>query len=120
VLRPNQVTASGAGDQAGLLWFNPAAFVPPPAGEYGTAPVAPLRLPGRHQWDIAFSKRLNLGRGTRLQLRADLINAFNQTQFLDVDTVCGGTTACDPRSGFGQVTSTRPAREIQLGIRLDW
>ena len=79
----------GAGDQTGLLWFNPAAFVPSPAGEYGNAPVAPFRLPGRHQWDIAFSKNVNLGGTTRLQFRADLINAFNQTQFLDVEhTVC--------------------------------
>ena len=42
--------------RAGLLWFNPAAFVPSPAGEYGTRPLRPFRLPGRHQWDIAVSK----------------------------------------------------------------
>jgi hypothetical protein len=118
VLRPNQVADPAAGKQAGLLWFNPAAFVPPPAGEYGTAPVSPLRLPGRHQWDLALSKRVNLGGSTRLQLRADLINAFNHTQFLDVGTVCGGATTCNP--GFGQVMSTRPPREVQLGIRVDW
>ena len=33
----------------------------------------------------------------QLQFRADLINAFNQTQFLDVITTCQGTTTCDPR-----------------------
>ena len=119
-LRPNQVGDPAAGDQTGLLWFDPAAFVPPPAGEYGNAPVAPFRLPGRHQWDFAVSKNVSLGGTRRLQFRADLINAFNQTQFLDVNTVCFGTTTCDPRVGFGQVTSTRPPREIQLGIRLDW
>jgi hypothetical protein len=120
-LRPNQVGDPGAGDQKGLLWFNPAAFVPSPAGEYGQAPVAPFRLPGRHQWDFAVSKTLRVSSTTRLQFRADLINAFNQTQFLDVNTSCFGTTTCDlPGSTFGQVTSTRPPREIQLGVRLDW
>jgi hypothetical protein len=122
-LRPNQVDDSAAGDQNGLLWFNPAAFVPPPAREYGTAPVAPFRLPGRHQWDFAVSKTLSLVGTARLQFRADLINAFNQTQFLDVNTFCVGRTTCGPSLGpsaFGQVTSTRPAREIQLGVRLDW
>ena len=108
-------------DQAGLLWFNPAAFVPPPTGEYGTAPVAPFRLPGRHQWDFAVSKTVSLGGTTRLQLRADLINAFNQTQFLDVQSVCVGTTTCaEPDYRFGQIVSARPPREIQLGFRLNW
>ncbi len=118
-LRPNQVSDPGAGAQAGVLWFSPAAFVPSPAGEYGTAPVAPLRLPGRHQWDFAVSKTISLVGPTRLQFRADFINAFNHTQYLDVDTSCFGTTTCNP-TRFGQVTSTRPPREIQLGVRLDW
>ncbi len=120
-LRPNQVGDPAAGDQDGLLWFNPRAFVPVPVGEYGDAPVAPFRLPGRHQWDFALSKNVGLGGTTRLQLRADLINAFNQTQFLDVSTQCSGTTSCDqPGSRFGQVVSARPAREIQLGVRFNW
>src|SRR5262245_31285863 len=54
-LRPNQIGDPEAGHQTGLLWFNPAAFVPPPAGEYGKT-VAPFRLPGRQQWDFAVSK----------------------------------------------------------------
>ena len=94
-------------------------------GEYGTAPVAPFRLPGRHQWDFAVSKTVSLVGTTRLQFRADLINAFNQTQFLDVSTHCVPLGDDDVRntpgtSGFGQVTSTRPPREIQLGVRFDW
>jgi Carboxypeptidase regulatory-like domain len=120
-LRPNQVADPAAGDQSGVLWFSPAAFVPSPAGEYGSAPVAPFRLPGRHQWDFSVSKTLRLAGATRLQFRTDLINAFNQTQFLDVNTQCSGTTTCDrPGTRFGQATSARPPREIQLGVRLDW
>ena len=33
-LRPNQVGDPRAGEQAGFQWFDPAAFVPSPAGEY--------------------------------------------------------------------------------------
>ena len=125
-LRPNQVGDPGAGDQDGLLWFNPAAFESPPEREYGTAPVAAFRLPGRHQWDFTVSKTVSLIGTSRLQFRADLINAFNQTQFLDVSTGCFArpeTTTCSNTlgpSGFGKVTSTRPPREIQLGVRFDW
>jgi hypothetical protein len=122
-LRPDEVADAGEGKQDGLTWFDANAFVPPAAGEYGTAPGAYVRLPGRQQWDFALSKSMATTASTRLQFRVDVINAFNHTQFLDVNTSCFGTTTCVPRSansGFGQVTSTRPPREIQLGIRMDW
>ncbi len=111
----------GAGDQPGLLWFNPGAFAPPTLGTYGTAPVAPLRLPGYHQWDISLAKNFYLWEETRLQLRADFINAFNQTQFRDVGTLCSGVNSCTQfNSSFGTVTSTRAPREIQLGLSFYW
>lgn len=118
--RPDQIADPGAGSQDGLLWFNPAAFTPSPAGEYGEAPVAPFRLPGRQQWDFAVSKRVPLAATSRLQFRVDVINAFNQRQFTSVNTTCGGVGQCDARNGFGEVTSARPPRELQVGVRWDW
>ncbi len=53
---PTRSATPAAGEQDGLLWFDPAAFVPSAGREYGTAPVVPFRLPGRHQWDITVSK----------------------------------------------------------------
>ena len=107
------------GDQDGLLWFNPAAFVPPPAREYGSAPVAPFRLPGRHQWDIALSKNVSLGGTGSLQFKVDLINAFNQTQFLDVNTACFGTTTCNgPRAV--SVRSGARGRRARSSLASGW
>ena len=37
-------------------WFNPDAFAPPAAGTFGNSGRAPFRQPGRHQWDLNFSK----------------------------------------------------------------
>jgi hypothetical protein len=120
-LRPDQVGDPGDSDQDGLLWFDPDAFVPPAEGKYGGAPVAPLRLPGRHQWDFTLSKTVGLTGTKRLQFRVDVFNVFNHTQFLDVNTECAGTTSCTEFSpDFGRVKSTRPPREIQLGARLNW
>ncbi len=122
-LRPNQVGDPGAGEQEGLYWFDSSAFANPPAGEYGTAPVSPFRLPGRHQWDLTLAKNFHLTGTAHLQFRAEMINAFNQTQFLDVLTDCeSAATACGTSGsgGFGRMTSTRPPREIQLGLRFDW
>ena len=122
-LRPNQVGDPGAGEQEGLYWFDSSAFVNPPAREYGTAPVSPFRLPGRHQWDITLAKNFDLAGTARLQFRAEMINVFNQTQFLDVSTFCSSAaTVCGTSGsgGVGEITSTRPPREIQLGLRLNW
>ncbi len=119
---PTRSQQPAAGEQDDLSWFDATAFVPSPAGEYGTTSAALVRLPGRHQWDFALSKNLALRGAKRLQVRVDLINAFNHTQFLDVNTSCFGVTTCvsTSSSGFGQVTSARPPREIQLGARFDW
>jgi hypothetical protein len=122
-LRPNQIDDPEAGEQAYPLWITPDAFVSPAPGTYGTAPVAPFRLPGYYQWDISLSKNFNFAEEKRFQVRADFINAFNQTQFRDVNTNCAGTTSCAQfNSAFGALISSRAhaPREIQLSLRLNW
>jgi hypothetical protein len=124
--RANQVADPQAGELQFPYWFNPAAFAPPTDGTYGTSPRAPFRLPGRHQWDITMSKNWYPG-DLRIQVRADMINAFNWTQYLGVDRLCTGAATvtlnrCDigGTDTFGQIISTRAAREIQLGLKLYW
>jgi hypothetical protein len=115
------------GEMEGLFWFDPASFKPPADGTYGNSPRAPLRLPGRNQTDLALSKNFYPWRETRLQFRADFINAFNHTQWLNVDAACSAANTvtldrCDigGTDTFGQITSTRAPREIQLSLKLYW
>jgi Carboxypeptidase regulatory-like domain/TonB dependent receptor len=110
----------------GVYWFNPAAFTSPADGTYGGTGRAIFRLPGVSQWDITLSKNWYPSKATRLQLRADFINAFNHTQ-LDpsgIQNVCGASvgnpTCAVLGSSFGQITATRSPREIQLGLRFTW
>jgi len=120
-IRPDQVGDPGAGDQEGMFWFDPKAFRPATAGNYGTAPVAPFRLPGRHQWDLSISKNVGLGATRHLQVRVDLINAFNQVNFIQVNTTCAGVTSCSQfNPNFGRVMSAHAPRQVQLGIRATW
>ena len=64
----------------------------------------------------------------RLQFRAELINAFDQRQWLadpaanGLDNTCTfSNTACNVTGDrFGQIIATRAAREIQLGLKLYW
>ncbi len=129
-IRVDQVGDPFAGRPAdpigGVYWFNPAAFASPADGSYGGTGRAIFRLPGVDQWDITLSKSWRTSKDTRLQLRADFINAFNHTQ-LDpngIQNVCAASvsnpTCAVTGSTFGQITSTRSPREIQLGLRFTW
>ena len=109
-------------------WFNPDAFLPPAAGTFGNSGRAPFRQPGRHQWDLNFSKNFYPTETVRLQFRAELINAFDQRQWpadpnvVGLDNTCTvSNTACNVAGDrFGQIIATRAAREIQLGLKLYW
>ena len=118
--RANLVGDPAAGRQPFPFWFDPAAFAPPAAGAYGDAAVSPFRLPGRHQWDMSISKNFLLSSRTRLQLRADVINVFNHTQYLGVRTTCFGDRCESPRNEFGTITSAHAPRQAQLGVKLYW
>ncbi len=122
-IRANPSSDPRAGELDFPLWFDPASFAPPADGSYGTSGRAPFRLPGRNQTDLALSKNF-YGFGKRIQFRADAINAFNHTQWLAVNNEC--TTAATASQSvcanplFGQITSTRLPREIQLSLKLYW
>ncbi|MBA3886097.1 MAG: TonB-dependent receptor [Acidobacteria bacterium] len=108
----------------GVYWFNPAAFQAPADGTYGNSSRAPFRLPGVNQWDLSVSKNWYPVQAMRLQFRAEMINAFNHTQFTGINASCPNTAtslSCEVAgSRFGQLTGTRAPREIQLGLRLSW
>jgi hypothetical protein len=106
----------------GPYWINPAAFAPPADGTYGDSGRAPFRLPGRNQWDVTLSKNWYPSPKSRLQFRADFINALNHTQFTLIDNACTAslTTCAVPGDTFGLVTAARLPREIQLGLKFYW
>jgi hypothetical protein len=121
-LRVNQLSDPFANLPAGNYYINPAAFAPPADGAYGDTGRAIFRLPGRNQWDITLSKFWNTSQKTRLQFRADFINAFNKTQFTTVNNVCNAglsdSSCAIANNSFGQFDGVRLAREIQLSLKL--
>ncbi len=110
------------GERSFDRWFNTAAFARPARGTFGNAGRTLFRLPGVSNWDISLFKNLPFfqDRGA-FQFRCEMYNAFNHTQFADVDT----TARFDPAGNqtntrFGQVISTRTPRVIQLSLRLSF
>jgi hypothetical protein len=67
---------------------------------------------GYNNWDLAVAKKTRLwSESTSLELRCDIFNAFNHTQFTSLDL-----NLVDPN--FGEYTATRQSRVLQLAARI--
>ena len=91
-------------------WFNPAAFVAPPAGQYGNARRNSIEGPGELQFDMAFSKVIPLKENRTLEVRASASNVFNHPHFVGIDTTVNSPT-------FGEIISAGSMRTIQMTAR---
>ena len=103
-------------------WFNTSVFARPARGDVGNAHKDIIRLPGVNNTDMTFFKRIPLGGGRRhLQLRWEMYNVFNHTQFNGVDTTARfDATGKQVNTTFGQVTSTRSPRIMQGSVRFSF
>ena len=79
-------------------WFNPAAFVEPPAGTNGTVARNSLYGPGYSDVDVSVFKTTAITERLHVQLRAEIFNVFNRYNFAPPNNTLGG--------GFGQLFDT--------------
>ena len=80
-----------------------------------------LRNPGDQQWDLALFKNIDITGDLRAQLRIEAYNVFNHTQYASVDTTARFNPAGQQiNPTFGQVNSTRPPRQMQLSLRVQF
>jgi hypothetical protein len=96
-------------------WFDTGAFAAPPPLSFGSAGRGIIRGPGRTNFNLSLFKSFSMPfpgnpEGAKLQFRAESFNAFNHTQFHNVNTSFGN-------SNFGKVTSTYDPRVWQLGLK---
>jgi hypothetical protein len=94
--------------------FNPAAFAPAPAGQFGNLGRNTMRSPFEQRWDASLKKvYYPLGERFRFQVRADATNVLNHTIMAAPVSAWGST--------LGIVTSTKTSgRAIRLGAHLDF
>jgi len=99
----------------GSFWFDPTVFntnYNPAVYTYGTYPRNYLRGPHRSNLDFAVAKKTAIiGERLNTEFRVEFFNIFNHAEF-ELPTL----NFEDPN--FGQITSTYPARIIQLAVRL--
>ncbi len=107
------------GERSFSRWFDPNVFARPPRGDFGNAPKDVIRLPGANNWDIAFFKNFPVkSEGRYFQLRWEMYNAFNHTQFSGIDTTARfDAQGRQVNARFGEVTGTRTERRMQASLR---
>ena len=88
--------------------FNAAAFVTPPAGQFGTAGRNILRGPRFVQVDASIFKNTKLSERSTLQLRLEMFNLFNFANYADPlgGLSCTGAVGTCEEFGFGKSFST--------------
>jgi hypothetical protein len=78
----------------------------------GEMNVAALRGPGLWNVDISLGKSISLTEKQKLELKSDIGNVFNHTEyFSSIQTNISS-------AGFGRFTAARPARTIQVQARI--
>jgi len=97
----------------GHYWFDTSCFAMPAAGYFGNSGTNIITGPGMNNWDIGVAKVIPLRESMSLQFRTEFFNAWNHTQFLNPDSTMTDTN-------FGRITTARPARELQFGLKLFW
>ncbi len=92
--------------------YDRSAFELQPMFTFGNTPRNALRGPKFVSTDLALSKTVPLGGDVRLQLRAEIFNAFNNVNFGNPNGVFGS-------DAFGRISSVvGNMRQIQLGAKL--
>lgn len=101
--------------------FRTDVFRAPAVGTIGNAARTILRLPGVNNWDAVMSKSIPIREGMRLQLRCELYNAFNHTQFSSFDTGARfDQQGNQVNANFGAFTAATNPRKMQLVARFSF
>jgi hypothetical protein len=102
-------------------YFNPNAFILPPAGTYGNAGRDVLYGPGIATTDLSVAKNTAISEKVKVQFRAEFFNIFNRANFGSPNSVVFASASATPSSTAGLITSTSTtSRQIQFGLKLLW
>ena len=101
-------------------WFNPQAFILPPAGTYGNAGRNILRGPGLISFDMSLYKDTHITERVNVQFRAEFFNVINHPNFGEpAITTFTSSGSYVGSAGVISNTTTFP-RNIQFGLKLMW
>jgi outer membrane receptor protein involved in Fe transport len=108
--RANVTGDPGISDGTAERWFNTAAFVAPPARQFGGSGIGILDAPGSHVLDTGLMKNFYVTETKFVQFRWEMFNAPNHVNLSGPGTTLGTPT-------FGRITSAGSARQMQLALK---
>jgi hypothetical protein len=113
VQRPNLVADPNlpADKRTTSRWFNTAAFTAAPQFTLGSASRNPIRGPSYRNIDLALIRRVPVGSGTAIELRAEVFNLLNTPPLAAPAAVVGA-------ANFGTITSAGDPRVVQLALKV--
>jgi Carboxypeptidase regulatory-like domain len=116
---PNFTGRVVAGNPA--QWFNPSAFLQPPAnsGFYGNLGRDTLNGPGLATWDFSALKNTAVSERLTIQFRAELFNLLNRANFNTPNLIVFTPTGVSGTAGAITSTSTT-SRQVQFALKLLW
>lgn len=97
-------------DPTVLQFFNTAAFVAPPSGQFGNARRNSIAGPGAVTLDFALNKNIPLKDTRAFDFRFQVNNLVNHANYTGIDTVVNSPS-------FGRVVSVGTMRRIQFNTR---
>ena len=110
--------------------LNPAAWVNPAPGQYGTSPAYydDFRYPRRPDEQLSFGRSFRIHNRARFEVRGEFFNAFNRIQLNNPDSANPLQTQQRnaqgvPTAGFGRINTGSvygPPRSGQIVTRLSW
>jgi hypothetical protein len=109
VIAPPHYTHGSTNDKL-MHWFTTDAFTTPANNTFGNAGRNILIGPGTFDIDFSAHKVFSFGERYKLQYRAEFFNVLNHPQFNNPDTTVTDST-------FGQITSARDPRIIQMALK---
>ncbi len=112
VQRPNLVgdPTLPANQRTASYWFNTAAFSVAPQFTIGSASRNPVRGPSYRNVDLALMRRISVGSGQAIQLRAEVFNLLNTPSL-------GAPAAVLGAANFGTITGAGDPRVVQLALK---
>lgn len=125
--RPNTIcdpmrNISGADPTGTPYVVNVNCFTRPTSlGDIGNTPRNSLRMPSIFNSDVALFKNIPLGETRSLQLRWEVYNVFNHTNFRDIDAgLVFDVNGRQTNTRFGAPIAARTPRVMQAGIRFSF
>jgi hypothetical protein len=98
-------------DAPSSLYLNPAAYAPPPEGQWGNAGRNSITGPSQFSMNAGVSRTFLLGDRLSLDWRIDATNVLNRVTYAGVDAILGSPQ-------FGRPTRANAMRKLQTTARL--